>query len=105
MRTYDRQAAVIIHEVEAELGVVQLLGEIAQRSAPLAGIVRVAVRAAPGVQEVGVVSRNGREGWLEGSADEGGEGVVPGRQAHVAEVEAGERDDRPFRARTHMVER
>ena len=35
VRTDRRQSAVIIEEVEAELGIVQILGEVAQREPPL----------------------------------------------------------------------
>ena len=46
VRADDGEAAVVIDGVEAELGVVQTLGEVTQRYSPLAHVVRLAVRCA-----------------------------------------------------------
>ena len=57
LRTDGGQTAVIVHEVDAELGVVQVLGEIAQREPSLAGVARDAVRAAEHAGKVGIERR------------------------------------------------
>ena len=56
VRADHRQAAVVVREIEAELGVVQPLGEIAEGDSPLAGIARVVVCLAIRYQELGIAA-------------------------------------------------
>ena len=103
VRADDRQTAVVVHVVEAELGAVQLLGEITERDPPLARVVRFAVRTARRDEEVRIRRSEGGEGTGDGRGAEDGEGVALHGEAHVAQVQVGERDHRLLRARAGVV--
>ena len=57
LRTDGGQAAVIVEEVEAELGIVQVFRQVAHRESPLTGVFGGAVRAAQHAGEVGIECR------------------------------------------------
>ena len=85
----------MVQEMEAELGIPQRLGEVAQRDSPLAGVVRLAVILAECVQKPGVRPDAER---CEGV------GLWRQAQARIAEeLCAGDGNHRPLCPRPHVV--
>ena len=97
LRSDSRKPTVIVDVVDAELRIVQLLGEVPQCEPPLAGVVGCAVGAARYVHEVGI--RLDTEWPIE---------IFLTRYTHVPQFDAGNPesgvcDHRPVRTRPDVV--